>query len=326
MAERDRAERDQELPIDASTLYQRREWAAQARQARLETFFDQATDLIQITDPAGQVLLTNRRWRETLGYSERESRGLTLHEIVHPDSRIAYLAMNALALTNAATTAFATIFVARDGTCLPLTGTLLGQVEVRREAAVWGLFRPGPAYLDSLARLAYQASHDPLTALPNRALFLDRLDQALAQAVQSQATAAVLFLDLDGFKAVNDRLGHEAGDQLLVAVAARLRRCMRPADTAARFGGDEFTILLERITGVRDAIQIAERLLAAFVAPIIVGGEAIAITASMGIACSVAGQDRAALLRAADRAMYDAKSQGKARYAIFESTMNIHVT
>jgi diguanylate cyclase (GGDEF)-like protein/PAS domain S-box-containing protein len=323
MAEQDRMDRDQEILIDASALSQWREWAAQARRARLETFFDQATDLIQITNPAGQVLLANRRWREALGYSEPEARRLTLREIVHPESQAAYLAMNALALTNVVTPAFTTMFVTKDGVCLPLTGTLLGQVEVRRDAAVWGLFRHGPAYLASLARLAHQAAHDPLTTLPNRALFLGRLDQALARAADVQGTVAVLFLDLDGFKAVNDRLGHEAGDHLLVAVAERLRRCMRPADTAARFGGDEFTFLLEGIAGAHDAIHVAERLLATFVAPVMVGGEAIAITASIGIACRAAGQDPVALLRAADQAMHSAKRQGKARYVVFDATANM---
>ncbi len=164
-------------------------------------------------------------------------------------------------------------------------------------------------------QLAQQARQDPLTGLPNRACFLERLEQALARAQRRETPVAVLFVDLDNFKAINDRLGHQGGDQVLVAVAERLQACVRGTDTAARLGGDEFTIVLDESADLRAAAQVAERILAAFQPAVLVDGRAVCLTASIGIAQSVTGQDRPDdLLRAADEAMFRAKSMGKARY------------
>lgn len=168
-------------------------------------------------------------------------------------------------------------------------------------------------------RLEFQAFHDPLTKLPNRALFSDRLEHALARVSRSRAAIAVLFVDLDNFKAINDRLGHEAGDKLLVAVGRRLKESLRLGDTVARLGGDEFTILLEEdVTDEGDAVQTAERILKELEAPFDVAGRRVSITASIGIALSIPGRrDPTNLLRAADIAMYRAKNNGKARYEVF---------
>jgi diguanylate cyclase (GGDEF)-like protein len=171
--------------------------------------------------------------------------------------------------------------------------------------------------------LGYQAVHDPLTQLPNRMLFVDRLHQALARAARHHTGIAVLFLDLDRFKAINDSLGHAAGDQVLTTVAVRIRDYLRPEDTVARLGGDEFTILLEDITQVWDATQVAERVSEAVQAPVLIQGHELVITTSIGIALSTTGQDRPDdLLRNADVAMYRAKAQGPARYTVFDATMS----
>lgn len=180
------------------------------------------------------------------------------------------------------------------------------------------------------ARLAYQAFHDPLTNLPNRALFLDRLEHALVRAARQYETLAVLFLDLDRFKAINDSLGHTAGDRLLIAVANRLQHCLRPEDTVARFGstisrlgGDEFTILLEGITDASDAVRIADRIIEELRQPFTLGEHEVVITTSVGIALNASGQDLPAnLLRDADVAMYRAKQRGRARYEVFDTSMN----
>lgn len=155
--------------------------------------------------------------------------------------------------------------------------------------------------------LAHRALHDALTGLPNRILFLDRLGYALAQADRQQSTAAIYFLDLDGFKAVNDRLGHLAGDALLKGVASQLLAWVRPGDTVSRFGGDEFTVLVQSVDGPEEAIAIGERLTEAVRSPISVGDEEISLTPSIGIALGEGVRNAEELIERADRAMYAAK-------------------
>ena len=156
------------------------------------------------------------------------------------------------------------------------------------------------------ARLAHQALHDPLTGLPNRALFSDRLRLALSRLRRTQTCLAVLFLDLDGFKAVNDARGHEAGDRHLVEVADRLRGVLRGGDTAARIGGDEFVVLCEDVAGLAEARKIADRVVHE------VPGEV-----SVGVALAVDGtEDPGALVRAADAAMYVVKRGGGAGFEL----------
>jgi diguanylate cyclase (GGDEF)-like protein len=169
-----------------------------------------------------------------------------------------------------------------------------------------------------LDRLTHQAFHDSLTKLPNRALFSDRLQHALDRMTRRQESIAVLFLDLDEFKPVNDNLGHDAGDRLLVAVGERLQSCLRPEDTIARLGGDEFTVLLEDITDVRYAIGVAERISEAMKEPFELDGHEATVTTSIGIAVGTgreASPDE--LVRKSDRAMYEAKHRGKARFVVF---------
>jgi diguanylate cyclase (GGDEF)-like protein/PAS domain S-box-containing protein len=169
------------------------------------------------------------------------------------------------------------------------------------------------------AQLLHNAFYDGLTALPNRVLFLDRLKQAFERCKRRQNYHfAVLFLDLDGFKGINDRFGHSMGDDFLVAIARRLESCLRSEDTVARFGGDEFAVLLEDIKDVSDAINVANRIQETLRLPIYLNGYRLLTTASIGIALSCHGyEDPKNLLRDADIAMYRAKEQGKASYIIF---------
>ena len=155
--------------------------------------------------------------------------------------------------------------------------------------------------------LTYRAFHDPLTGLANRRLLLDRLDHALAH--RGGPTCAVLLLDLDGFKPINDELGHDAGDQVLLEVADRLRTTLRPADTKARLGGDEFVVLCEQVE-LPDARCVAGRLAAAISAPMAVDGRELVVGMSLGLAMADEGSDASGILAAADRAMYEAKAQG----------------
>jgi diguanylate cyclase (GGDEF)-like protein len=181
-------------------------------------------------------------------------------------------------------------------------------------------------FADSLERAyqesRYQALHDPLTDLPNRALFLDRLEQELASAELAGRTVAVLFIDLDNFKVINDSLGHHLGDRLLVEVSRRLSNCLRSRDSAARFGGDEFTILLSNLRDAGSATRVTERLLEALREPFVIAKHEVAVSASVGIALGNGDTARTSdLLRNADTALYQAKGT-KGRYEVFRPAMH----
>ena len=169
---------------------------------------------------------------------------------------------------------------------------------------------------EELTRMAF---HDALTGLPNRALLLDRLEQAMLRNNRHSRPVAILFVDLDNFKLVNDSLGHDAGDSLLRRAAERLRGAVRAEDTLARFGGDEFVVLLEEHAEAAEALAAADRMAAALRSPIEIEGRSMVVEASFGVAVSAPGRDRPAdLLRDADLALYRAKTDGKARSALFE--------
>jgi diguanylate cyclase (GGDEF)-like protein/PAS domain S-box-containing protein len=173
-------------------------------------------------------------------------------------------------------------------------------------------------------RLEYQAFHDSLTGLPNRTLFLQRLSNAIERTRQGSDMVGLLFLDLDDFKVINDSLGHKAGDRLLMGVCERLLACLRPGDMVARLGGDEFTVLLDNLTEVGDAENVAARVVEAVKRPFNLDRQQVFISTSIGIAVSVTGTERPDdLLRNADVAMYEAKHRGKSRYALFDQSMNV---
>jgi diguanylate cyclase (GGDEF)-like protein/PAS domain S-box-containing protein len=166
--------------------------------------------------------------------------------------------------------------------------------------------------------LAFQAMHDSLTGLPNRALFLDRLGVELAHAVRSGSDLAVMFLDLDGFKNVNDGMGHQAGDEILKAIAAQLQGEVRAGETVARLGGDEFTFIFHDVDGVDKAAAIATRILDALSVPIEIDGHTLVVTGSIGVVLPGPGAQASTVLRHADAGMYRAKESGRARFEIFD--------
>jgi diguanylate cyclase (GGDEF)-like protein len=200
---------------------------------------------------------------------------------------------------------------------LALAGAIIGLM-------VWRFQRVSAK---AAALLEHQSLHDPLTALPNRRLFAEHLRAALARADRRREPVFVLYLDLDDFKVVNDSLGHQTGDRLLLAVCERLRTCLRPGDTAARMGGDEFTVLLADVTRPEDAIRVADRLARKLKAPFRLGSHEVVVNASVGIASRLNGQDTAEdLLRRADVAMYDAKKRGKGQYRLFDPEMDTYAS
>jgi diguanylate cyclase (GGDEF)-like protein/PAS domain S-box-containing protein len=174
------------------------------------------------------------------------------------------------------------------------------------------------------ADMQHRALHDSLTGLPNRVLFTDRLTQALERSRRhtgSNSLSAILFVDVDHFKQVNDTLGHQSGDELLIGVAARLREAVRPTDTVARFGGDEFGLLLEEVGNERDAIATAERIAAGFARPFALETSSQFVSVSIGIALADGHEDAQALVNDADAAMYRAKQRGRARYDLFDDQL-----
>ena len=170
--------------------------------------------------------------------------------------------------------------------------------------------------------LEHQAFHDTLTGLPNRSLFHDRLEQALARQERDNKPLAVLLVDLDDFKTVNDSLGHAAGDELLKFVAASLRAGLRPGDTAARLGGDEFAVLVGEMRGRSDALRVADRIIQALTQKLIIEDKEVFVHGSVGIAITHGKETANDVLRNADVAMYAAKSDGKGRYQVFDGAMH----
>ena len=172
------------------------------------------------------------------------------------------------------------------------------------------------------AQLMHQAFHDGLTGLPNRALFRDRVDHALARAWRMPHRIAVLFVDLDHFKTVNDSVGHDQGDRLLISASQRLGKCLRAGDTAARLGGDEFGVLLEGVLDADQVHAVCDRINAMLRAPFALDEREVTISASVGVAMAVDGDDADVLLRNADVAMYRAKEAGRGRHQVFEASMH----
>lgn len=196
------------------------------------------------------------------------------------------------------------------------------ETEFGGDRAVQTVFRDVTEQRRLEARLLHEAFHDGLTGLANRALFRDRVEHALTLRRRDAGhDLAILFLDLDDFKGINDQFGHDAGDRVLVEVAARLRRETRTTDTVARQGGDEFAVLLEHLPGDQEVLTVVNRIRIALGEPLTIGERALALSASIGVAFGSSGDDVDTLLRNADVAMYEAKEAGKARHAVFEPAM-----
>jgi diguanylate cyclase (GGDEF)-like protein len=171
-------------------------------------------------------------------------------------------------------------------------------------------------------RMLYRADHDALTGMPNRGLFQDRLAAALAASHRTRQPFAVLFVDLDRFKAVNDRLGHPAGDALLIEAGARIAACARESDTVARFGGDEFAVILTEVGGFAEAEEVAQRICVALAAPFMLPQGEAQVASSVGIALSPThGSDAATLEEHADQALYVAKRGGGNRWCVYSPTV-----
>jgi diguanylate cyclase (GGDEF)-like protein/PAS domain S-box-containing protein len=300
--------------------------AATEETTRLASIVESTSDLIGITDYAtGQLTYLNRAARELFGFADRDLEGTSNLELYEPEVSDLWFAAVLPVLERGESWSGELPMRAADGSPVLVWQTLTalrgsdGQITqisaVGRDVTERRRFE---------AELAHQATHDALTDLPNRALLLDHLELALARAQRDGHLVALLFLDLDRFKTVNDTLGHDAGDALLIATAERIREGLRPADTVARLGGDEFVVLCEDVHDEHHAVSIAQRILSVIEStPFVIGGVEVPTTASVGIALSPGG-DAAhpeALLRDADAAMYRAKEHGRARLELFDESM-----
>jgi diguanylate cyclase (GGDEF)-like protein/PAS domain S-box-containing protein len=301
--------------------------AVRESEARFRSVVEGLGEGILITDFSDNILYVNSRLTELTGYSEEEMLGQTAYSLILPREEWQSVPRRAEQIQQGSAQNYeislrrkdeaqfwavihATPFLGGDG-------SILGTLSAITDASDKKRFEE---------QLEHQAFHDTLTGLPNRALFMECLERALARSKRTGMSLVVLFLDLDNFKLVNDSLGHEAGDTLLVEVGRRLNECIRSEDVVARLGGDEFSILLEDVTEPDRAADVAERILNSLRTPVEIGYEEIFATASIGIACNLTSPAVAdALLRDADTAMYQAKARGKTGYAIFDKSMNDRV-
>ncbi len=289
----------------------------QASEAELRALFAAIDDLVFEIDVQGRYLRVAPTNPSLLYPTEKDRIGKTLHDILPAKTAEKLLSYIRHSVESRETVKVEYSLVIEgkekwfEGTVTPLS----------RESVVF----VGRDITERRAleeRLVHQALHDPLTKLPNRTLFTDRLRQTLARIRRRGLSLAVMFMDLDNFKVINDSLGHRMGDRLLVAATKRIRSVLRPEDTVARLGGDELVILLVD-TDLDGAIHVAERILEKLRLPFSLGGRQLFVTASLGITVDDGnGKNASDLLRDADLAMYRAKHSGKSRYAVFEKAMN----
>jgi diguanylate cyclase (GGDEF)-like protein/PAS domain S-box-containing protein len=301
----------------------------QESEERFRSAFDYAAIGMALVSSEGCWLQVNRSLCEIIGYTEQELLGMKWESITHADDVVAVRShVEHLLEGKIPTYQTEKRYVHKNGSevWIFLSLSLTRDRETKSPRLIFQI-QDITNRKRAEHRLLHDAFHDTLTGLPNRALFIDRLKQALARTKRlGPHQFSVLFLDLDRFKVINDSLGHIVGDQLLVGIARRLEACLRPGDTVARLGGDEFTILLEDVIDTEEATSVAERVESELSLPFNLGGHEVFTTVSIGIAPSVIGYDRPDdILRDADTAMYRAKSLGKARHEVFDKTMHARV-
>jgi len=291
-------------------------------EARFRSLVQNSNDLIAVLEPDLTIRYLTPSVEALLGYAPDDVVGRRLDEFLHLDELEAIGSRLRGDVEREGRPELEFRLRHRDDGWRTVEGVVN---DLREDAAVGGLVLTAHDVSERRAledQLTYQAFHDALTGLPNRALLTDRVTHALERALRSGTEVAVLFLDVDDFKTINDSLGHVAGDQLLVELARRLQGCLRGSDTAARLGGDEFAILLEETHGIEGAARAATRILDAVAPPFTLGDTELLAHASIGIVLGGADQTAGELLRNADVAMYRAKREGGSRYEVFRPEMH----
>jgi diguanylate cyclase (GGDEF)-like protein/PAS domain S-box-containing protein len=302
-----------------NSVRRREEEGGRARrdERRLQALVQHSTDMIIVLDRRGTIL--TQTGESILGHRPGQLQRKRMATLVHDDDREI---LDALLAGKLEGPRIDWRLKHHDGQLVHVETAI---ADMRDDPDIGGIILTSRDVTErkaSEAQLRHRAFHDPLTQLPNRALFYDRIEHALVRAARESHSVAVCMLDLDDFKAVNDSLGHAAGDELLVQVAQRLRGCLRTGDTAARLGGDEFGILLEGVGERSEPIQVAERLLAAMRNKFEVAGETLDVNPSIGVAIGDVGDGIVEdLLRHGDVAMYAAKRNGKGRYEVYDGDL-----
>lgn len=292
---------------------------------RYRLLFENATEPIGVAQD-GRIVFFNKAVIDATGYAADEIRAMPFVNLIHPDDRAMVMERHVRRLKGEDFSAnYVLRTLRKDGEIRHMNLSGVSIVWDGRPATL-NFFADITARVNAEAELEFQAYHDPLTGLPNRALFADRLNLALARARRHQEPIAVLYADLDHLKRVNDTLGHTIGDLLLKQAAQRFRSLVREEDTVARFGGDEFVILLGRVKDGTVAARVADKLVARMNEPMEVGGHILRVTTSVGVSSWPAdGDDAETLLKNADNALYQSKEQGRNTYRMFAPAMNERV-
>lgn len=310
--------------LDASKRRELEE-ALRESEALHRNLVETSQDLIWRCDDEGRLTFLNRAWETTHGYRIEEMLGRPFTDFMPSESVKRDMEEFGRLMNAGSVTGYETTLVSKSGDEIHLLVNAIPLLESDgRQVGLQGTAHNVTERKRAEEMIRHMAYHDSLTDLPNRTLFTDRLNVALANARRAGQMVAILFLDLDQFKAVNDTVGHGLGDELLRRVGERLLTLVRDGDTVARTGGDEFTLLLPNVTRTEDIIDVASRIIHSFRIPWSVSGHEFRVTASIGIAVSPDdGDDADLLVRNADMAMYRVKAQGRDDYKFYVAEMSV---
>jgi diguanylate cyclase (GGDEF)-like protein/PAS domain S-box-containing protein len=305
-------------PVEKSVGSKKRDASPVWGEGYYHELVERSDDMFLTMDTGGIIAAANRGAERVLGFSPEELVGTKLMDHLAPGELERAGAVFARIATSTDVVKEEFEHVAKDGRsvfmdvsgrAIWVDGRVVGLEGIARDVTDRHILQEA---------LTYQALHDPLTGMPNRSLFADRLIQALAGARRSSSGVAVLLLDLDGFKLINDTHGHDVGDEVLNTVAQALSREMRASESAARLGGDEFAFIIENVATEAELAAVASRILSAVTEPIALDDRFTHVTGSLGIALAEPGDDPTSLLRNADIAMYQAKAKRRGSFAFFK--------
>ena len=307
-------------------ITERKALESQLAEDRFRSLVQNASDVVALLGDDGSVLYQSPAAERILGYKPENMMDRSAFDstLIHPEDLPKARALFAELLASPDKEAAAEVRVRHaDGSWRWIEAVGRNLLDDPNVGGIVANYRDTTERKEYEAQLKHRAFHDPLTDLPNRALFADRLERALARAGRRRELVAVLYLDMDRFKLVNDSMGHEAGDEVLRQMAQRLRECLRPADTASRLSGDEFVVLLEDVASEDDARVVVERITRRMHTPFEIKGRQLKLSASIGMALGGGRGAPEDLLRAADVAMYRAKNAGKARLEVYDHEMGV---